>query len=110
MTAHELLTELRSKGVEIKASSEDRLVIDVQIQRKGSASGHLYHSPVDHGQGSWKTQTNRTRVGVRLVAEPGRAPAKDFRLGLELGVNLQPYYWFVLVSHSPHDADIAAEV
>jgi TubC N-terminal docking domain len=28
MTAHELLTELRSKGVEIKASSEDRLVID----------------------------------------------------------------------------------
>jgi hypothetical protein len=28
MTAHELLTELRTKGVEIKASSEDRLVID----------------------------------------------------------------------------------
>src|SRR2546429_2040459 len=28
MTAHELLTELRLKGVEIKASSEDRLVID----------------------------------------------------------------------------------
>src|SRR5207302_662319 len=28
MTDHELLTELRLKGVEIKASSEDRLVID----------------------------------------------------------------------------------
>src|ERR1041385_1508017 len=28
MTAHELLTELRTKGVEIKASSEDRLLID----------------------------------------------------------------------------------
>src|ERR1051325_5247936 len=28
MTAQELLTELRTKGVEIKASSEDRLVID----------------------------------------------------------------------------------
>jgi hypothetical protein len=38
MTAHELLTELRSKGVEIKASSEDRLVIDAP---KGTITAEL---------------------------------------------------------------------
>src|SRR5882672_4031891 len=78
------LIAFRKVRVEVVLPRKDRLVIDVQIQRKSSASGHLYHAPVEDGQGSRQTQTYRTRIGVRLVAEPGRAPAKDFRFGLEL--------------------------
>src|SRR6266851_683275 len=94
------LIAFRKVGVEVILPGKDRLVIDVQIQRKSSASCHLYNAPVEDGQRSRQTQAHWTRVGVRLVAKPGRAPAKDFRVGPELRVNLETDHDFIFVSHN----------
>src|SRR5438874_9042423 len=45
MTAHELLSQLRAKGVEVKTSGDDRLVIDVP---KGTITEELRSSLAAH--------------------------------------------------------------
>ena len=45
MTAHELLTQLRAKGVELKTSGDDRLVIDAP---KGTVTEELRSALAAH--------------------------------------------------------------
>jgi hypothetical protein len=58
---------------------------------QAGAHGELDGALVQHRQYAGKAGAYRASVGIGLAAEPGRATAKDLRLGEHLGVDFEAY-------------------
>src|SRR5438132_1419602 len=83
------LVALGQIGVEIVFSGEARMFVDRAIQGERGTHGHFDGALVHDGESSRQAEAHRADVGVRRIAEPRRAAAKDFRSGEQLDVDFQ---------------------
>ena len=83
------LVALGQIGVEIVFSGEARMFVDRAIQGERGTHGHFDGALVHDGESSRQAEAHRADVGVRRIAEPRRAAAKDLRSGEQLDVDFQ---------------------
>jgi len=79
MTAHELLSQLRAKGVELKTSGDDRLIIDAP---KGTITEELRNALSAHKADllqilkTEQAQSRQSNAESRIAAQPPTTPAR----------------------------------
>ena len=84
------LVALGKVRIEVVLPLEDRLLVDLAVEREPREDRQFHRSPVGHRKRPGQPVTDRTQMGVRRRTELVRAPAEQFRPGVELDVHLQP--------------------
>ena len=86
---HADLVVFRQVRVEVVLAREHRARRDRAVGRQSGTDRELDDPPVQRRQRAGHAQAHRADVGVGVCAETRRAPAKDLRLGQQLGVHFQ---------------------
>ena len=80
------LVTLGQIRVEIVLTGKDGVLIDLGANGQAKADGAANGFAIHHGQHTRHGQVDQAGLHIRLGAEGGGCPRKDFRLGGELGM------------------------
>ena len=95
------LVALRQIGVKVVFARKDGTRRDRGVDSQPEHRRHADDFLIQDGQYTRVTEVNQARLGVRLSAELGTGPGKNFAAGCQLGMNLQANNNVPLHRYSP---------
>jgi hypothetical protein len=84
------LVALGQVRIKIIFPRKNRDCVDAALQSHRRQHREFDRLAVQYRQSTRQSQTHRANICVRRIAKPGRARAKDFRLGQQLYMDFQP--------------------